>query len=144
MIKVRGYVSSRSFMGERVPQNVQNIVIRDFCVRNGLHYLLSATEYAMINSFLMLEQVIDEIHEVEGIVAYSIYQLPEDKEKRMNFYNRIISAGKKFYFAIEGLKIEEIRETCLVEEIWSIRSVLGQCMQTPEAFCAVSSNDLHT
>ena len=28
MNKVRGYIFSRSFMGERVPQHVQNIVIK--------------------------------------------------------------------------------------------------------------------
>ena len=34
--KVRGYIFSRSFMGERVPQHVQNIVIRDYCEKNNL------------------------------------------------------------------------------------------------------------
>ena len=27
----RGYIFSRPFMDERVPQHVQNIVIRDYC-----------------------------------------------------------------------------------------------------------------
>ena len=36
-------------MGERVPQHVQNIVIKDFCQKNNLHFLLSSTEYAMKN-----------------------------------------------------------------------------------------------
>ena len=31
MKKFRGYIFSRAFQGERVPQHVQNIVIRDFC-----------------------------------------------------------------------------------------------------------------
>ena len=31
MKKVRGYIFSRPFMGERAPQHVQNIIIRDFC-----------------------------------------------------------------------------------------------------------------
>ena len=31
MKRARGYIFSRSFMGERAPQHVQNIVIRDFC-----------------------------------------------------------------------------------------------------------------
>ena len=31
MLNVRGYIFSRSFFGERVPQHIQNIVIRDFC-----------------------------------------------------------------------------------------------------------------
>ena len=37
--KLRGYIFSRTFMGERVPQHVQNIVIRDYCVKNKYDYL---------------------------------------------------------------------------------------------------------
>ena len=28
---LKGYIFSRPFFGERVPQNVQNIVLRDYC-----------------------------------------------------------------------------------------------------------------
>ena len=36
--KLRGYIFSRSFMGERAPQHVQNIIIRDYCKRNNFTY----------------------------------------------------------------------------------------------------------
>ena len=39
-------------MEERVPQHVQNIVIRDYCSKKDIQYLLSSTEYAMENSAL--------------------------------------------------------------------------------------------
>ena len=54
----RGYIFSRPFMEERVPQHVQNIVIRDYCSKKGIHYLLSATEYAMDNSSLILNHTL--------------------------------------------------------------------------------------
>ena len=50
----QGYVNSRSFQGQRVPQHVQNLVIRDYCQGQGLRYLLSGTEYAITGSSLML------------------------------------------------------------------------------------------
>ena len=53
MIKVRGYMSSREFMGERVPQHVQNLVIRNYCNQNKYQYLLSAVEYAMDGSYFI-------------------------------------------------------------------------------------------
>ena len=59
--KVRGYNFCRPFMGERAPQHVQNIVIREYCKKNNLLYLLSSTEYAMENCHLMLEQVLGEL-----------------------------------------------------------------------------------
>ena len=75
MKKVRGYNFSRSFMGERVPQHVQNLVIRDYCQKQGLQYLLSATEYAMANSHLILQQVLNELPNLDGIVFYSLFLL---------------------------------------------------------------------
>ena len=70
---VRGYIFSRPFLGERVPQHVQNLVIRDYCNKQGLQYLLSATEYAIANSHLILQQVLDELPRLKGIVFYSLF-----------------------------------------------------------------------
>ena len=51
----RGYIGSREYMGQRTPQHVQNLVIRDYCKRLGRPYLLSATEYAMDNCYVMFD-----------------------------------------------------------------------------------------
>ena len=67
-----------------MPQHVQNIVIRDYCKNNNLHYLLSSTEYIIEKSHLMLEQVLNNLNKVDGIVAYSVFQLPTDREKKKN------------------------------------------------------------
>ena len=85
MKDVRGYNFSRSFMGERVPQHIQNIVIKDFCNKNNLNFLLSATEYRMKNSFYILDELIDNLKNLHGIVAYSVFQMPFDNLKRKNF-----------------------------------------------------------
>ena len=78
---VRGYIFSRKFLDERVPQHVQNIVIRDYCKNNNLQYLLSSTEYILEDSHLMMQQLMNEIKKTDGIVAYSLFQLPKIKEK---------------------------------------------------------------
>ena len=49
-LNLRGYIFSRSFMDERVPQHIQNIVIKDYSDKNNFNYLLKATEYTMKNS----------------------------------------------------------------------------------------------
>ena len=79
MSGVRGYIFSRPFMGERVPQHVQNLVIRDYCKKQGIQYLLSATEYALADCYLILQQVLDELPQLDGIVFYSLFLLPEQK-----------------------------------------------------------------
>ena len=60
MKKLRGYIFARPFMGERVPQHVQNIVLRDYCARKNHELLLAVVEYAMPNSYLMMESLANQ------------------------------------------------------------------------------------
>ncbi|EMJ92077.1 LIC12192 family sporadic carbohydrate cluster protein [Leptospira alstonii] len=125
---VRGYIFSRSFLGERVPQHVQNIVIRDYCQRNGLHYLLSATEYAMEDCHLILQQVLDELANLDGMILYSLFQLPMDSEIRNRFYDRILSSQKNCYFAVEGLQLNNREDAERIENLWKIKLILPYCL----------------
>jgi sporadic carbohydrate cluster protein (TIGR04323 family) len=119
--KVRGYIFSRPFMGERVPQHVQNLVIRDYCEQNQLNYLLSATEYAMEGCHLIFEHVLSELDEISGIVAYSLFQLPEEKAQREKIYQKIIEKQKVLYFAVEGLRISKKQDFEKIEALWMIQ-----------------------
>ncbi len=127
MNKVRGYIFSRPFMGERVPQHVQNLVIRDYCERNGLHFLLSATEYAMLGSHLILEQVLGELADINGLVAYSLFQLPEDGIQRQRIYDQVLNQQKDLHFAVEGLRAKTWQECERIETLWRIRLTLPHC-----------------
>ena len=124
MNSVRGYIFSRPFMGERVPQHVQNLVIRDYCERNGLQFLLSATEYAMPNCHLILQQVLGELTDISGLVAYSLYQLPEGSSQRQLIYEQILSQGKDLHFAVEGLRANTKQACERIETLWRIRLTL--------------------
>jgi len=128
--KVRGYIFCRSFMGERAPQHVQNIVIRDYCNKNKLSYLLSSTEYAMKGNHLMMEQVLEELKLIDGIVAYSLFQLPENQKSRLKIYKRIINLKKEIHFAVESLKITKQEDIKRIEEIWLIKQSLPNCLKT--------------
>ena len=129
MKTVRGYNFSRSFMGERVPQHIQNIVIKEFCKKEKLNYLLSATEYSMKSSNLILDQLVNDLNRVDGIVAYSIFQMPNDDLKRNKIFSKIIKLKKSLYFATEGLKISNKYEAERIETIWLIRKTLDNCLQ---------------
>ena len=85
-------------MNERCPQHIQNLVLRDYCQKMGYKYLLSGTEYAMNNSYLMLQQVIDEIPNINGIVAYSLFQMPEIQKDRLQIYHNILDKSGEIHF----------------------------------------------
>ena len=128
MSGVRGYIFSRPFMGERVPQHVQNIVIRDYCKKKGIQYLLSATEYAMAGSHLILQQIMDELPQLEGIVFYSLFLLPEQKKERDRVCKVILENKKTIFFAVEGLLMSNKIEHERIETIWQVKKILPQCL----------------
>jgi len=123
----RGYIFSRPFMGERAPQHVQNIVIRDYCSKKGIHYLLSATEYAMGNSNLVLKQLINDLPSIDGIVAYSIFQMPEDDNERRRIFDNILTHSKEIHFAVEGLSLYDNDSYNRIEDIWQVRKLVPYC-----------------
>ena len=125
--RLRGYIFSRPFMQERVPQHVQNIVIRDYCTKHGIQYLLSSTEYAMENSALMLRQLVKDLPSIDGIIAYSIFQMPEDDDERQSIFNSVLSLKKEIHFAVEGLYIFDNETYNHIENIWKVKKTLPHC-----------------
>ena len=128
-ISYRGYIASRPFMGERVAQHVQNIVIVDYARRRELRYLLSATEYAIPGSFMMLEKLLKELEDLKGVICYSLFMLPEKPSERKLIYNFMIDAGATMHFAVEGLILESEKDIVKLESIWLMRSILPYCPQ---------------
>lgn len=103
----RGYVFSRPVDSHRVPQHIQNLVIRDYATRRKLHYLLSATEYAMPGCYLILEQVLAELAALDGVILYTMFMLPFEPEQRAGIYRRVLKAGCRLHAAVEGFILED-------------------------------------
>ncbi len=115
-------------MGERAPQHVQNIVIRDFCKKHSLNYLLSATEYKMRNSFFILKDVVSNMKDFDGIVAYSLFQLPPIFKERNKILKNIIKKKKFIFFAVEQLKVEQLNDIDNINVIWDVKKTLPYCL----------------
>ena len=129
MKKVRGYIFSREFMGERVPQFVQNLVIRDYCKKNKLTYLLSITEHAMKDSSYNLNKLLTDLEDIDGVILYSLFQLPIKEEDRLKFYKKIFFAKKKIYFALEDIQLDRHSSVGQIEDIWTIKKTLPLCLE---------------
>tara|TARA_B100000579_G_C22794580_1_gene836387 strand:- start:459 stop:854 length:396 start_codon:yes stop_codon:yes gene_type:complete len=129
MKKIQGYIFSRPFMDERAPQHIQNIIIREFCKKKNLHYNLSAVEYAMDNCYKTLYQIISELKNLDGIVAYSLFQLPFDDEERCKVLKKMLKKRKSFYFALEDLKLSNLDDLMKIENIWMVKKALPFCLK---------------
>lgn len=117
----RGYIGSRPYFGDRPPQHVQNLVIRDFCSRNGFSYLLSATEYGMPGCYMILEDVIREAGRLQGIALYSLFMLPQRASRRRSVVARILDAGATLHGAVENVHVRGTDDAERLEVIWAIR-----------------------
>ena len=127
--KVRGYIFSRRIGGLFTPQQVQNLVIRDFCKNNNLLYLLSSVEYKMKDSFLMFQGILKELSLIDGVVMYSMFQLPSNKKKRKEIFKTILKKSKFICFALESITISKPSEVSNFESIYKINQLLKYCPQ---------------
>ncbi len=121
---VKGYIFSRSFMGERVPQSVQNLFLREYCKRKKLKFLLSSVEYCMESSFIHLNNIINNLNTYDGILVYSLFQFPQDANNRTELLKKIIIRKKKVFFAIEDIVVENYKSIDKVNDIWAIKLTL--------------------
>ena len=103
----RGYIASRAIREQIIPQHIQNLVIRDYAEKNQLLYKLSATEYSMKNCTMIFESVIEQINSLEGIILFSMFQLPKLKKDRLEVYEKILNSKSSLHAASEKLLLDK-------------------------------------
>ena len=104
MKQARGYIKSGEFRGQRVPQHIQNRIVRQYCHERGLGYVLARSEYSFKDCSCHLEAAFNDQYPV--IVAYSMLILPEEPKRRRELYKKLIKSGKEIHFACEDMKIK--------------------------------------
>ena len=89
-----------------MPQHVQNIIIKDFCNKNKLNFLLSATEYSMKESSHIINELVDNIDNLYGIVAIVFFNYYSDKKIRKKILNKILIKNFSLLVKICKFQIE--------------------------------------
>ena len=120
MLGFRGYIFSREIESNFIPQRVQNLVVKDYCDRNNIFFKLSATEYKMKDSYIMLNAVLKELNKIDGVVFYSVFMLPEDSRLRKKIYNLFLKSKKNLHFALEEIVLKNLTSLKEIENIIKI------------------------
>lgn len=115
---LRGYIASREVRGTSFPQRLQNLLVREHAVRLGYTFKLSATEYAMPGCYMMLENVMQELPQLQGIVAFSMFMLPQRKTRRLSVYERILQSGAEFHAALENVVLKVSADIDQIEDLF--------------------------
>ena len=91
------------FSGNRIPQHIQNQIVKQYCDANKMIFVLSRAEYWMkSNGRSQLWAALNEGY--KAIVFYSIWQLPIEKENRQEIYDHCKNKGVKLHFVVEKLR----------------------------------------
>ena len=122
---LRGYVSSRAFFGNRAPQHAQNLVIRDHCQRYDETYLLSAVEYTMHGSFMILAQILEELPSIHGLCCYSLFMLPVDSAARARIWQHVLKSRSVLHAALEDIIVTDAASAQRAEDIWRLQNCMS-------------------
>ena len=124
MKNIKGYISSNLINNNLVSQKVQNLVIRKFCEDKNFTYNLSNTEYIHDQSFIGLNEIIENIDNYVGIVAYSMHQLPRNKKIRARLINKIVRKNKFISFAMEDIIINDSKSIEYLELLINLNNFI--------------------
>ena len=69
---------------------------------------------------------------IDGIVAYSIFQLPNDENLRKKIISIILKKSKFIYFALENLELNKKSEIENLETIFKINQLIEYSPQNFE------------
>ena len=120
---LRGYISSRDINGAYYPQNIQNLVIRNFAIQNNIKLQLSGTEWIIEKSYLMLRSLLKEKN--DGIIFFSLFQVYENKHKFNKIVKEALSKKKVLAFALENIKILNLKQLVDLEYKLKINKIIN-------------------
>jgi len=92
-----------------------------------MEYLLSATEVVMPGTYLMLNQLVEELPSIDGVVCYSLFQLPEEEAIRWKIFERVLEEKRSIHFAVETLCGFEKQDFLRLNNIFRVKSILAFC-----------------
>tara|TARA_B100000029_G_scaffold274398_2_gene269223 strand:- start:353 stop:622 length:270 start_codon:yes stop_codon:yes gene_type:complete len=83
----------------------------------------------MKGSFYILNQLVNNLNGLHGIVAYSVFQMPYDNKKRGEIFKKVLKKKKSIFFACENLKVSNTKEVKRVDNIWNVKKISEKCIK---------------
>ena len=119
---ISGYINLRPFNGSTLSSTLQNVVMRDFCIKNGFNFNISPSEFIFNNSYTQLNSLLNS-KSILGVVMCSIFMLPKNIEERLKLYKLANKNKKKMYFVFEKISVLKPLDFNQIEELFSMRSI---------------------
>lgn len=105
--KLQGYISSGKIGKNFYPQKIQNLCLKHYCEINKYHFILSATEFKIKKSNLVLKGLVQKLKKFDGVIFFSIEQLDN---KKFLLVRELLKAKKEIHFYNENIIIKNAKD----------------------------------
>jgi sporadic carbohydrate cluster protein (TIGR04323 family) len=95
-------------------------------LRNNLLYVLPVNENIFPHSYMVLEGMVQDLADYEGVVACSMHMLPERAERRRQIYEHILRQGCSLHIVLEGIVISGPQDVEKIEELLQLNQIAAR------------------
>lgn len=99
------------------------MAIRRYCEEHGYHFNLHANENITNNSFLVLERLIADPQDYNGIAMCSTGMLPQNYLRRSSILEQSLEAGLSLHFVFEQLIVSSVAEARAISDLVLLGSI---------------------
>lgn len=78
----------------------------------------------MPDAYIVLNRLMSGRGESDGLVFYSLRQLPASQDHRQKFFNAILESGREVHFAVERMAIQSKADIDRVNQILCVEAIL--------------------
>ena len=100
--------------------------MRNYCSQNNADFILPSNEPYFEKSFIVLNSIVSNIKDYDGIVFVSLMMLPPSEEKRREIFSKCLLLKKRLIFVIENLSVTCSADVEALENIYKLASLCSQ------------------
>ena len=113
-----GYINLKPINGIIFPSYAQNQINKDY-IENELkgQFFMSTNENTYGKNNIILRSLLDE-KRLKGVCLLSVFSLPNEKQKRIDIYKKLLKKRKEFHFVFEQKSLRKKSDILDIEEIF--------------------------
>ena len=128
----RGYCTHNPFGDYRIPVPAQNIIYRDYANKHGLILKLSVNELFFPNCYLHLQNLLNELNQLDGVLMCSLFMLPTKGSDRELIYRKFQYYQTELHFVFENLILKSKDDFIELENLLKLQDQLKLCLSLKE------------
>jgi len=79
----------------------------------------------MDDCFLMLQNVIHELPQIEGVLLYSMFMLPAAQQARRSVYEQVLQHNAVMHGVVENIVLKQRADIAQWERIFAAKEITG-------------------